>query len=145
MTKNRIEKHIEALAKALTQDLVNYRLDTGDIHVSWEDMLPNGGESLARQIQRAVEGMLEEVEASELKSRQNKAKLFPNDPKHAKKETKANEIGALAIATSKKMEDFQRENTSEINGEWKTKKAEKQYVAMEKKLAKLDAELDRYL
>jgi hypothetical protein len=59
--------------------------------------------------------------------------------------TKANEIEALANAIAKKMDLFQRKNTSEINGEWLTKKAEKQYAAMEKKLAELDAELDKYL
>lgn len=58
---------------------------------------------------------------------------------------KAKEIEAMAVAIAKKMDIFRMKNTSESNGEWLTKKAEKKYAAMEKDLAKLDAELDKLL
>ena len=59
--------------------------------------------------------------------------------------SKAKEIEALANAIAKKMDIFRMKNTSEINGEWLTKKAEKKHASMERDLAKLDAELDRLL
>ena len=78
-----VETKIQALAKALAVELVHHRLESGDIHASWEDMLPNGGESLATQVHKAVGAMMDDVEAAELKARQVKARLFPGDDKFA--------------------------------------------------------------
>ena len=60
-------------------------------------------------------------------------------------EAKAIEIEKMACAIARKMDAFRSKNTSDINGEWRTKTAEKQYRAMERQLAKLDADLDKYL
>ncbi len=53
----------------------------------------------------------------------------------------ANEIGSEALSLAKKIEIFESRNRTDA-GEWKTKKAEKEAAAMQRKLDTLDAELD---